>query len=108
MCRFTICVNKKNNGKERADFFTLQVWESRAEFVTKYFDKGSSIYVVGELVNTQWTDQQGVKRYGVQVNAKEVHFVDKKAEMPTEQTAPAEYPPPTEMPELADEEELPF
>lgn len=76
--------------------------------MTKYFDKGSSIYVVGELVNTQWTDQQGVKRYGVQVNAREVHFVDKKTEMPTEQTAPAEYPPPMEMPELADEEELPF
>lgn len=108
VCRFTICVNKKSGGKERADFFTVQVWESRAEFVTKYFDKGSSIYVVGELVNTQWTDQQGVKRYGVQVNAKEVHFVDKKAEMPTEQTAPTEYPPPMEMPELADEEDLPF
>ena len=44
----------------------------------------------------------------MQVNAREVHFVDKKAEMSTEQTAPAEYPPPMEMPELADEEELPF
>lgn len=77
VCRFTICVNKKSNGKERADFFTVQVWESRAEFVTKYFDKGSSIYVVGELVNTQWTDQQGVKRYGVQVNAREVHLSTK-------------------------------
>jgi single-strand DNA-binding protein len=112
VCRFNICVNKKIGDRSRADFFTVQVWESRAEFVTKFFDKGSSIYVVGELVNTQWTDQQGVKRYGVQVNAKEVCFVDKKMEMPADGSGAGDvgttYPPQSDMPELANEEELPF
>jgi len=61
-----------------ADFFNVTAWRGQAEFVSRYFKKGSAICIVGSIQNRTWTDQQGQKRYATDIIADEVMFVDGK------------------------------
>ena len=81
---FSIAVNRrfqsKENAQQQTDFFNVTAWRATAEFVSRYFRKGSSICVVGTIQNRTWTDQQGVKRYATDIIADEVNFVDSRSE----------------------------
>lgn len=68
--------------QQTADFFTVVAWQGTAEFVARYFRKGSSIFVEGRLQERQWTDQQGQKRFSTEIVAEDVYFVDSKSENP--------------------------
>lgn len=82
VCSFSIAVNRRFGSKDgsqpQADFFNVTAWRQTAEFVNKYFRKGSSIFVVGQIQNRSWTDQNGQKRYATDIVADEVSFVDGK------------------------------
>lgn len=80
VCTFSIAVNRKaaKGDEQKADFFNVTAWRGTAEFVSKYFRKGSSIFVVGTIQNRSWTDQNGQKRYATDIIADEVSFVDGK------------------------------
>lgn len=121
VCSFSIAVNRRAKaGEERvADFFNVTAWRQTAEFVSKYFRKGSSIIVVGSLQNRSWTDQSGQKHYATDVVADEVSFVDSRAEsdaiaadnaaagdyVPAAYTAPAAVP---SFEDVGKDEDLPF
>lgn len=80
---FSIAVNRpysKNQEQQQADFINCVAWRSTAEFITRYFKKGSSICVMGSMQNRSWTDQQGQKRYATDVVVSEVNFVDSRNE----------------------------
>ena len=81
---FSIAVNRRFGSKDanqpQADFFNVTAWRAQAEFVSRYFKKGSSIFVVGTIQNRSWTDQQGVKHYATDIVADEVTFVDSRSE----------------------------
>ena len=83
---FRIAVNRrfqsKENAQQQADFFNVTAWRATAEFVSRYFKKGSSIFVVGTIQNRSWTDPQGVKHYATDIVADEVSFVDSRNEAP--------------------------
>ena len=123
VCSFSIAVNRraKAGEEQKADFFNVTAWRQTAEFVSKYFSKGSSILVVGSLQNRSWTDQSGQKHYATDVVADEVSFVDSRAEsdaiaadnaadgsyVPAAYTAPT----PAQAPSFEDiqrDEDLPF
>ncbi len=93
--QFTVAVSRRyaEEGKERqADFIRVVAWRQQAEFVCKYFGKGSSICVVGSIQTRSAVDKQGVKQYYTEVVADEINFVDSKGEgtssMPTDADAP--------------------
>lgn len=77
---FFVAVNRKasKDVEPKADFINCVAWRNNAEFVSKYFKKGSSILVVGTIQNRSWTDNNGNKRYATDVVVDEVHFVDSK------------------------------
>lgn len=81
VCRFRIAVNRryadKNTGERQADFINCTAWRQTAEFVSRYFYKGSMIAVVGSLRNNDYTDQNGVKHYSMDVLAEEIYFCGK-------------------------------
>lgn len=80
---FSIAVNRRFQSKDapqQADFFNVTAWRATAEFVARYFKKGSSICIVGSIQNRSWTDQQGVKKYATDIIADEVNFVDSRQE----------------------------
>ena len=84
---FSIAVNRrynKNSAQQtETDFFNVTAWRTTAEFVSRYFRKGSSICVVGTIQNSTWTDQQNVKHYRTDIVADEVMFVDSRSESGT-------------------------
>lgn len=81
---FSVAVNRRfskdSAAGQQADFFNVTAWRQTAEFVSKFFKKGSSIFVVGTLQNRSWTDNEGKKRYATDVVADEVSFVDSRSE----------------------------
>lgn len=75
---FTIAVNRRfkgENGQQECDFINVVAWRQQAEFVCRYFKKGTPILVCGQLQTRSWTDNQGGKRYATEVVADEVSFV---------------------------------
>ncbi len=81
---FSIAVNRRYSKgsaqQSETDFFNVTAWRQTAEFVSRYFRKGSSICVVGNIQNSTWTDQQNVKHYRTDIVADEVMFVDSRSE----------------------------
>jgi len=85
MVSFTVAVNRSYASKDQqreTDFFNVTAWRSRAEFVAKFFKKGSAICIVGAIQNRQYTDQQGQKRTFTDIVADEVMFVDSRSDNP--------------------------
>lgn len=76
VCRFTVAVNRpyQKDKEQQADFINVTAWRGTAEFVSKYFNKGSMIIVEGKLQNNDYTDKEGVKHYSMQVVADNVNF----------------------------------
>ena len=107
-----LAVNRRHqsDGEQQTDFFNLVAWRGTAEFITRYFRKGSSICVVGSVQVRNYTDNQGNKRTSVDVQVDEAYFVDSKNE--TTVSAPAEEYTPTPSTgqrfETVDDEDLPF
>ena len=83
---FTIAVSRrysKDSGQQNeSDFFNVTAWRQTAEFVSRYFRKGSSICIVGTIQNRNWTDQEGQKHYRTDIVADEVMFVDSRSDSP--------------------------
>jgi single-strand DNA-binding protein len=93
VCQFSIAINRKkqkDQTEQQADFINCVAWRTTAEFISKYFRKGSSICVIGAIQTRSWTDQQNNKRYATEVVIDEVMFVDSKNESGT--TQPTEQP----------------
>lgn len=116
--RFRIAVNRRftRAGEQpQTDFFDITCWRQTAEFVARFFTKGRPILVSGQLQNRNWTDNNNVKHYGIEIVADEVTFVDKKGDAPMGQpmmqnTAPT-YSTPTAdsgFEDLSADDELPF
>ena len=79
VCSFSIAVNRK--GKDaQTDFINCQAWRGTAEFISKYFTKGSSICIAGSIQTRTWEDKQGAKRYATEVNVEEAYFVESKGD----------------------------
>lgn len=77
VCSFTVAVNRK--GKEaQTDFIKCNAWRATAEFISRYFKKGSSICVVGNIQQREWKDSSGQTRYATEVIVEEASFVDSK------------------------------
>ena len=99
MTSFSIAVNRRyssnsdQQNQPTADFINCVAWRAQAEFISRYFRKGSSICIVGNIQNRTWTDQQGQKRYATDVVVDEVNFVDAKSENPASRQGTAPYTP---------------
>lgn len=50
---------KDANGQNQADFFDIVAWDKSAEFVCRYFQKGSLIAVEGRLQSRNYQDKSG-------------------------------------------------
>lgn len=86
---FTIAVNRRfeKDGKREADFINVVAWRQTAEFVCRYFGKGTAICVAGSIQTRKWTDKEGGTRYATEIVADEVFFVDGKTDTETENKA---------------------
>ena len=80
---FTVAVDREyvRQGEERqTDFINVVAWRQTAEFVSRYFKKGSMIAVQGSIQTRNYEDKNGNKRTAVEVIADKVSFCGSKAE----------------------------
>lgn len=85
---FTLAVNRRYQPKnedgspaqQQADFINCVAWRNQAEFLCRYFRKGSSVCITGFIQTRSWTDQHNQKRYATDVVADDVMFVDSKGD----------------------------
>ena len=92
------------NGQNQADFFDVVAWERSAEFVCRYFQKGSLIAVDGRLQSRQYQDKNGNNRQAVEIVAQNINFTGPKSQNhgmgapAMSAPAPAEYARPAAQP----------
>ena len=88
VCSFNVAVNRftKDPNEAKADFFTVVAWQQKAEFVSRFFKKGSGIVIVGRLENRDWTDKNGNKRISTEIIAEDIDFVGDKSQQTQPQT----------------------
>lgn len=124
VCSFSIAVNRRTarskdgeQAQQQTDFINVVAWRQQAEFISRYFRRGSSICITGSLQVRQWNDNQGQKRYSTEVIADEIHFVDSKGEGSSNQSyAPESYAPTfasqednaPKFEEMSNDDDLPF
>ena len=122
---FTIAVDRPySKGADRqTDWIDIVAWRNSAEFVCKYFQKGSPIVVEGSIQTRVWEDKNGQKRKSVEIVADNIEFVPrtKDAGAPSFHTERNEFAPPISEPApvvysagsaddftVVDDEDLPF
>lgn len=77
---FSIAVGRRYKAGEEAqtDFINIVAWRQTAEFITKYFKKGSMIGIEGSIQTRKYTDKNGNNRTAFEVVANNVQFVESK------------------------------
>lgn len=77
VCTFCIACDRSfaQQGQQRqADFIDVVAWRHNADFLCKYFAKGSMVAVQGRLQTRQYQDRNGNKRTAVEVVADSLSF----------------------------------
>lgn len=75
--RIAVDRNYTPRGAERqTDFLNIVAWRHTAEFVSKYFRKGSMIALEGSIQARNYTDSQGNNRTAVEIIADQVYFAE--------------------------------
>lgn len=107
---FTVAVNRRKgkDGQQESDFISCVAWKERAEFISKYFRKGSSICVMGEIQTRKWQDSNGANRYATEVIVSETFFVDGKNDSEPASYMPEAYTNPAGSFAPINDDDLPF
>lgn len=81
---FTVACDRdyqKGGSERQTDWIDIVAWRQTAEFISKYFRKGSAIIVTGSIQTRTYDDRNGNKRKAVEIVAERVWFGEsKKAE----------------------------
>lgn len=79
---FTLAVDRdfggRDGGEKQTDFIDCVAWRQTAEFVSKYFTKGSMAVVSGRLQIRDWIDRDGGKRRNAEVVVDNIYFGESK------------------------------
>lgn len=84
---FTLGVRRSyvKDGQQDSDFIGCVAWGKTAEFISKYFKKGSKIGIRGSMESRTWEDQSGTKHYVTECRVDEATFVESKKQNDTEE-----------------------
>lgn len=75
--------NFVRQGEQRqSDFIDVVAWRQQADFVSRYFQKGSMIAIEGSLQSRQYQDKNGNNRTVVEIVANNINFAGPKSSNP--------------------------
>ena len=81
VCQFTLAVDrrfKSQDGQNTADFINCVAWRNQADFLGKYFQKGSKVVLTGSIQSRSYTDKDNNRRYVTEVVAEDIEFGESK------------------------------
>ena len=81
LARFRIACdrNYSRQTERQTDFLDVVAWRQQADFVCKYFQKGSLIIIEGSVQSRQYQDKNGNNRTGVEIVANNINFAGPKS-----------------------------
>lgn len=90
---FSIAVNRNYGSAEdrQTDFINIVAWRKTAEFITKYFKKGSMIGIEGSIQTRRYQDKNGNNRTMFEVIANNVQFVESRRDSAAPAGEPASF-----------------
>lgn len=117
VARCSIAVKRPHTKNDKTDFIRIVCWRNAAEFITRYFSKGSGIEVTGYLTIQKWEDNNGVKHNAAEVVVENIDFGKKNdrngnggdyQQSPMQQSTAQRTEPPAQLPigDLDDYEEI--
>lgn len=65
--------------QQKAEFHNIVAWRKLAEICGQYLKKGSKVYIEGRLQTSDWTGQDGNKRYKTEIVADNMIMLDSKS-----------------------------
>ncbi len=83
MARFNMATNEtyrnaKGEKVTETQWHTVVAWGKVAELAEKYLAKGSEVAIEGKLINRNYTDKDGVKKYITEVQLNELLLLGDK------------------------------
>ena len=86
---FTVAVNERprrqqgdqapaGNQEELTTWFRVTAWRRQAEIVKQYVQKGTSIFVMGNLTVREFTGNDGQKRTSLDINMEEMQLLSSR------------------------------
>lgn len=106
---FTVAVDRQySKGEKQTDFIPVTAWRGTADFISKWFQKGSMIAVQGSLQTRKYQDKDGHNRTAFEVVASEVSFCGEKKGTGSPTTAKPPEQTSLDINEWEDGDELPF
>ena len=76
---FRIAVDRKySKGEKQTDFFDVVAWRNQAEFICRYFRKGSLIALEGELQTRSYQTKDGANRTVTEVLVNKASFTGER------------------------------
>ena len=86
VANFTLACERdfQNGGEKQTDFLDCVAWRNTAEYVSKYFQKGSMAIVSGRLEISQYRDREGNAKKNTVVNVENIYFGASKNESAAE------------------------
>ena len=105
MCTFRLATSEKfmdrdGQAQERTEWHRVVTWGKLAEICAQYLSKGRQAYVEGSIRTRSW-DDNGVKRFMTEINAREVQFLGSGQ-------SGGNFAPINDIPTPAPEEDIPF
>ena len=70
--------NAKGEKVTETQWHSVIAWAKLADIAEKFLVKGTEIVIEGKLVNRNYTDKQGIKRYVTEIQANELLILTKK------------------------------
>ena len=97
--------------QERTEWHRVVLWRRLAEIAGEYLNKGSKVYVEGQLRTRKW-EQEGQTRYTTEIVARELQFLDSKNTTESLKTNDSQVESEKSLPEIEDssidDDEIPF
>ena len=104
VCSFTVAVDrafKNADGERVTDFINCVAYRNNAEFISKFFHKGSPIGLQGNIQTRSYTDKEGSKRTVTEIVVDKAFFTGSKEKTAVEVESPAQS-------EFDDSADIPF
>lgn len=77
VCNFSLATN---DWKDHTEWHRIDAWESTAELISKYVEKGNKVCVEGSLQTKKYEDKDGNTRYQTSVVCNRIEFLNSKAD----------------------------
>ena len=96
VCSFRLACDRGRrgaNGQPQTDWLDVVAWNKTADFICRYFQKGSLIAVTGRLQSRDYQDKHGNNRKTIEIVASQANFCGEKKQQPSNGAEQDDYAP---------------